>query len=107
MKAEIGYSNIVMGSFIEDLIGDIEWNMRAVELDDPYFEQLSIEKFTLEYLLKEISQNDDISSTEIVAQFAQKMSYSVDENPDPSCDFIFSISRDIARSLLILYLDDF
>ena len=30
MKAEIGYPDVVMGDFIEDLIGDIEYNMGLV-----------------------------------------------------------------------------
>lgn len=54
MKPEIGYPKIVMGSYIEDLIGDIEYNMRFVKIEDPYFEYLSVEKFTLEYLLQQI-----------------------------------------------------
>lgn len=103
MKAEIGYLNIVMGSFIEDLIGDITYNMRAVDMNDPYFEQLCIEKFTLEHLLQEISQRDDSSPIDIVSNFAQKMGVYVDESQDSSNDYVFSISRDVALSLLTLY----
>ena len=46
MKAEIGYPDVVMGDFIQDLIGDIEHNMRLAPPNDQYFEELSIQKFT-------------------------------------------------------------
>ena len=52
MKAEVGYQDIVMGAFIEDLIDSIKWNMKSVRINDPYFQQLSVEKFTLETLLR-------------------------------------------------------
>lgn len=47
MKPEIGYPDVVMGSFIEDLIGDLEHNMGLVSANDQYFKELSIQKFTL------------------------------------------------------------
>lgn len=50
MKAEIGYPDVVMGDFIQDLIGDIEHNMRLAPPNDQYFEELSIQKFTLQQL---------------------------------------------------------
>ena len=52
MKPEIGYPDVVMGSFIEDLIGDLEHNMGLVSANDQYFKELSIQKFTLEQLLQ-------------------------------------------------------
>lgn len=42
MKPEIGYPDVVMGSFIEDLIGDLEHNMGLVSANDQYFKELSI-----------------------------------------------------------------
>lgn len=41
MKPEIGYPDVVMGSFIEDLIGDLEHNMGLVSANDQYFKELS------------------------------------------------------------------
>ena len=32
MKAEVGYQDIVMGAFIEDLIDSIKWNMKSVRI---------------------------------------------------------------------------
>lgn len=104
MKPEIGYWDIVIGSFIEDLIGDAEQNMRFVEITDPYFEQLSIEKFTLEYLLREISESDDTPPIDIVERFIRILDDCIHESQDQSKDYIFSSSRDVARSLLMLYL---
>ena len=54
MKAEIGSPDVVMGDFIQDLIGDIEYNMQLAPPNDQYFEELSIQKFTLQQLLQEI-----------------------------------------------------
>lgn len=104
MKPEVGYPDIVMGSFIEDLIGDIEYNLQLVKAGDPYFEQLSIEKFALEQLLLEISEHKGDSPTAITAKFVERMSVSARETGDPG--FVFSISRDAAQSILDgLYFD--
>ena len=48
MKPEIGYDHIVIGSYIDDLLKDVEWNLKRTALRDPYFKQLSVEKFALE-----------------------------------------------------------
>lgn len=104
MKPETNYNDIVMGSFIEDVIGDIVCNMQFVEITDPYFEQLSIEKFTLEHLLREISESGDTPPTEIVERLIRKLDGSVCDSQDPIRDDILSISRDTARSLLMFYL---
>jgi hypothetical protein len=105
MKPEIGYPDVVMGSFIEDLIGDIEYNMGFVPVNDQYFEELSVQKFTLEQLLQEIDRHEGDSPTAIVAKFVERMAVSAKETDDPN--FIFSISRDAAQSILDgLYFGD-
>lgn len=83
MKPEIGYDSIVIGSYINDLLDGIEWNMRHTDLKDPYFEQLSVEKFTLETLLQEIAKHGDIGMpTEILEQFVQKADECVTKSHD-------------------------
>lgn len=52
MKPEIGYDHIVIGSYIDDLLKDVEWNLKRTALRDPYFKQLSVEKFALETLFR-------------------------------------------------------
>ena len=42
MKPEIGYDHIVIGSYIDDLLKDVEWNLKRTALRDPYFKQLSV-----------------------------------------------------------------
>lgn len=69
MKAEIGYPDAVMGDFIQDLIGDIEHNMQLAPPNDQYFEELSIQKFTLQQLLREIGRHEGDSPTAVVARF--------------------------------------
>lgn len=98
MKPEIGYPDAVMRSFIEDLIGDIQYNIEDVPANDPYFEELSIQKFTLEQLLQEFDRHEGASPTLIVSQFVERMSASVRTTGDPN--FIFSVSRDAAQSIL-------
>lgn len=100
MKPEIGYSNVVMGSYIEDLIGDIEYNMRSVKIADPYFEQLSVEKFTLEHLLQKIGESGEILPTDIVAGFVRRVDSFMHETQNQSNNYMLSIARDAAQSLL-------
>lgn len=105
MKPEIGYLDVVMGSFIEDLIGDIEYNMELTPANDQYFEELSVQKFTLEQLLQEIDSHEGDSPTAVVAKFVERMAVSARETDDPN--FIFSMSRDAAQSILDgLYFGD-
>lgn len=105
MKAEVGYQDIVMGAFIEDLIDSIKWNMKSVRINDPYFEQLSVEKFALESLLQEIGAQAGIPPTAVAARFVEKMNSSVGEND--KANYTFSISRDAAQSILDgLYFDN-
>lgn len=105
MKPEIGYPDVVMGSFIEDLIGDLEHNMGLVSANDQYFKELSIQKFTLEQLLQEIDRHEGDSLTAVVAGFVERMAVSARETDDPN--FIFSMSRDAAQSILDgLYFGD-
>lgn len=101
MKPEIGYLDIIMESYIDDLLYDIEQNIKRTELKDPYFEQLSVEKFTLETLLQQIvKQNDSVTPTEIVENFVQKADECAAESQDARTDFIFEVSRDAAMSIL-------
>lgn len=58
-----------MGDFIQDLIGDIEHNMQLAPPNDQYFEELSIQKFTLQQLLQEIGRHEGDSPTAVVARF--------------------------------------
>lgn len=104
MKPEIGYPDAVMSSFIEDLIGDIEYNMKLTPANDSYFKELSIQKFTLEQILQEIDRHEGDSPTAVVAKFVERMSVSARTTDDPN--FIFSMSRDAAQSILDgLYFD--
>lgn len=100
MKPEIGYSDIVMVSYIDDLLESIEWNMKHTALRDPYFEQLSVEKFTLETLLQEIAKYRDMTPTEILERFVQEADQCASESLNPSSNYIFSVSRDSAMSIL-------
>ena len=105
MKPEIGYPDVVMGSFIEDLIGDLEHNMGLVSANDQYFKELSIQKFTLEQLLQEIDRHEGDSPTAVVAGVVEGMAVSARETDDP--DVIFSLSRDEAKTILDgLYFHD-
>lgn len=71
--------------------------------NDQYFEELSIQKFTLQQLLREIGRHEGDSPTAVVARFVERMSATAKED-DPR--FVFSISRDAAQSILDgLYFD--
>jgi len=62
-----------------------------------------VEKFTLEKLLREISNSKE-PPTSIVARFVERMAASARESND--VNYIFSISRDAAQSILDgLYFD--
>lgn len=100
MKAEINYPRIVVGSYIDDLLNDIEYNMKLISLRDSYFEQLSVEKFALETLLQEISIHDDMSSCDVIERIADKMNNYACESQDECQNFIFSVTRDAAMSIL-------
>lgn len=100
MKPEVWYDDIVMGDFIEDLIGDIEYNMKFVETSNSYFEQLSIEKFALEQLLQAIRRGRGLPPEAIVARFVQDMNDSACETDNERNNFVFSIARDAAQSVL-------
>lgn len=101
MKPEIGYSDMVMASYIDDLLNDIERNIQRTELKDPYFEQLSVEKFTLETLLQQIVEcSGIITPTNVIERFAQEAERCVADSPDPNNTYIFEVSRDAALSIL-------
>lgn len=100
MKPEIWYDDIVIGDFIEDLIGDIERDMQSVKTDDPYFKQLSVEKFTLEDLLQKIRTSSEISPIDIVASFVRKLDESIQESRSTNASYTFLIARDAASFVL-------
>ncbi len=92
---------MVMASYIDDLLDNIEWNMEHTALKDPYFEQLSVEKFTLETLLQEIAkQSGVITPTEVLERFVQEADKCVAESHDPHNNYTFEVSRDAAMSIL-------
>lgn len=106
MKAEVGYPDIVMEDLIEDFIKDIEYNMKLVQNSDSYFEQLSVEKFALESLLREVREHVGVSPVSVVARFVEKMTDSITEN-STKANYIFSVSGDAAQSILDgLYFDN-
>ena len=79
--------------------------MGLVSANDQYFKELSIQKFTLEQLLQEIDRHEGVSPTAVVAGFVERMAVSARETDDPN--FIFSMSRDAAQSILDgLYFGD-
>lgn len=101
MKPEIGYSDIVMASYVSDQLHDVEWNIKHTALKDPYFEQLSVEKFVLETLLREIAEHSgDTTPTAILEHFVQETDKCVTESQNPHTNLIFEISRDTAMSIL-------
>jgi len=100
MKPEIGYDRIVIGSYINDLLEGVEWNLKRTALRDPYFNQLSVEKFTLETLLQELGEHGEISPTDLIERFVQKANKCAVENQDTNSNYTFSVSRDTAMSVL-------
>ena len=100
MKPEIGYDRIVIGSYINDILEGVEWNLRHTALRDPYFEQLSVEKFTLETLLKVLAEHHELEPEDVIDQFVQQADKCARESQNPNSDYTFSVSRDAALSIL-------
>lgn len=100
MKPEIGYDRIIIGSYISDILDGIAWNLQHTALQDPYFEQLSVEKFTLEMLLEMIGEHRELSAEEVIDQFIQDANKCACESLNQSSNYIFSVSRDSAMSIL-------
>ena len=100
MKPEIGYDRIVIGSYINDILDGVEWNLQHTALRDPYFEQLSVEKFALETLLQMIGEHRELEPEEVIDQFMQKADECVRECQNPSSNYTFSVFRDTAMSIL-------
>ena len=98
MKAERGYPDVVMGDFIEDLIGDIEYNMGLVPANDSYFRELGLQRFTLEQLLRAMGRADGAPPTAVVGRFVVSIPAVEKETGDPG--FTFSMARDAAQSIL-------
>ena len=97
MKPEIDYDHIVIGSYIDDLLKDVERNLKRTALRDPYFKQLSVEKFALETLLQEIIECNGIVTLE---RFAQEAERCIVDSRDPNSSYTFEVSRDTAISIL-------
>ncbi len=100
MKPEIEFDRIVIGSYINDILEGVEWNLERTALRDPYFEQLSVEKFTLEMLLQTISEHRELEPEDAIEQFIQKANQCACESQNPSSNYTFSVSRDAAMSIL-------
>lgn len=95
-----------MEDLIEDLIDDIEYNMKLVKNSDSYFEQLSVEKFALETLLREIRGQVGVSPVSVVVKFVEKMTDSITEQ-STKANYVFSVSVNAAQSILDgLYFDN-
>lgn len=97
MKAERGYPDVVMGDFIEDLIGDIEYNMGLVPANDSYFRELGLQRSRWSSCFGRLA-GGRVSPTAVVARFVERMSASAKETGDPG--FTFSMARDAAQSIL-------
>lgn len=101
MKPEIGYDHIVISSYIDDFLKDVEWNMKRMDLKNPYFEQLSIKKFALETLLREIIKYDGIvTPIEVLEHFAQEAERCVVDSHNPNNIYTFEVTRDTVMSIL-------
>ena len=61
--------------------------MRLAPPNDQYFEELSIQKFTLQQLLREIGRHEGDSPTAVVARFVERMSATAKED-DPRFVFL-------------------
>lgn len=100
MKSEIGYDRIVVGSYICDILDSVDWNLKRTALRDPYFEQLSIEKFALEMLLQAIGEHPDLKPEDVIEQFMEQTNKCACESQNSSNNYTFSVSRDTAMSIL-------
>lgn len=104
MKSEALYDHIVMCQLIDDFIDGIEWDMQRTPTSDSYFNQLSVQKFALEMLLEDICEHKGEPPEIIVGRFVERMASSAKDTDD--VEFVFSISRDAAQSILDgLYYD--
>ena len=92
-----------MCDLIEDLLDGVKWEIKNTKANDPYFNQLSVEKFTLEQLLSEIDRCREQTPESILTSFIERFFISTKEN---DVGFIFSVSMDTAESVLNgLYFD--
>lgn len=100
MKPENGYDRVVIGSYINDLLEGVEWNLKRTSLQDPYFEQLSVEKFALESLFQSIDERRDLEPEDVIEEFMLKASKYAAESQGSKSNYTFSVSRDTAMSIL-------
>lgn len=100
MKPEIWHPDFIVESCINNRLRTVEWSVTHTDLFDPYYEYVSMEKFALQTLLQEISEHGDVSPTNIIEGFAKKASQSIDEGKNPHINYVFSVFRDTAMSIL-------
>lgn len=101
MKPEIIYDDVVILQLIDDLMTDTERNMDGLNTKDPYFTQLSLEKYALGEIFDAIANSGyDYSAFDCVEQFYSKMDEIVDSEPDPDVNYLFSVARDMAMLII-------
>ena len=67
MKPEIVYDDVVILQLIDDLMTDTERNMDGLNTKDPYFTQLSLEKYALGEIFDAIANSGyNYSECEII-----------------------------------------
>lgn len=101
MKPEIIYDDVVILQLIDDLMTDTEQNMDGLDTKDPYFAQLSLEKYILREIFDAIANSEHVySAFDCVKQFYSKMDEIVDSEPDSDANYIFSVARDMAMLII-------
>lgn len=103
MKPEIFYNDAVIVHLIEDLMTDTERNMGGLNTSDPYFTQLSLEKYALREMLDAVVNSDILvymSAFEYIEQFYSEMCEVVDSEPDSDVNYIFSVAKDMAMLII-------
>lgn len=76
--------------------------MQLAPPNDQYFEELSIQKFTLQQLLQEIGRHEGDSPTAVVARFVERMSATAKED-DPRFVFFYLQGRGPVHSGRIIF----
>jgi len=106
MKPDIFYEEALLVSSIEEMVDVLQERIQPLKPNEVYFEQVSIEKFVMETLLKEIHENGDVLPTIVVARFVEKMYRAAWENPSSEMTDVFIVSGTAAQSMLDdLYFD--
>lgn len=104
MKPDLNYERDILANQIQDYISCLESELDLRKLNDPLFEQFSIEKFAMEQLLEELSKHNDISPIKIAENFRERLFQSVRNDCDPEGVFLTSCDA-IQLILESLYVD--